>query len=102
MKKTLMSAAGLSLLSSATLLAESGGSMSESGGLFALAAAFAIGIAAFGAARGQGNAAGKALEGIARNPSAADKIFTPMILGLVFMEFQALLGFVIAFLILNS
>ena len=37
----------------------------------------------------------RALEGIARNPNAKDSLFQPFILGLVFMEFQALLGFVI-------
>jgi F-type H+-transporting ATPase subunit c len=59
-------------------------------------AALAIGLAAFGAASAQGRAASAALEGIARNPTAKDAMFLPFILGLVFMEFQALLGFVIA------
>ncbi len=67
-------------------------------GLVALASGLAIGLAAFGAATGQGRAAGSALEGIARNPSCKDQVFTPMILALAFMEFQALLGFAIAFM----
>ena len=65
-------------------------------GLVAIASGLAIGLAAFGAATAQGRAAGAALEGIARNPSSRDQVFVPMILGLVFMEFQALMGFIIA------
>lgn len=61
-----------------------------------IGAALAIGLTAFAAASAQGRAASAALEGIARNPSAKDAMFLPFILGLVFMEFQALLGFVIA------
>jgi F-type H+-transporting ATPase subunit c len=64
--------------------------------LAAIGAAIAIGMAAFGAASAQGRTASSALEGIARNPNAKDALFQPFILGLVFMEFQALLGFVIA------
>ena len=48
--------------------------------------ALALGLAAIGGALGQGRAISAALEGIARNPSAQDKIFTPMILGLAFIE----------------
>ena len=50
------------------------------------AMAIALGLAAVGGALGQGKAISAALEGIARNPSAQDKIFTPMILGLAFIE----------------
>ncbi len=61
-----------------------------------IGAGLAIGLAAFGAASAQGRTTAAALEGIARNPNAKDALFQPFILGLVFMEFQALLGFVIA------
>lgn len=64
-----------------------------------LAAALAIGLGAFGAASAQGRAASAALEGVARNPSAKGEVFTPLILSLVFMELQALLCFVIAFMV---
>ncbi len=47
---------------------------------------FAVAIAAFGGTTGQSRAAAAALEGIARNPNAADKVFTPMILSFAFME----------------
>ena len=64
-----------------------------------LAAAIAIGLGAFGAATGQGRAASSALEGIARNPASRGEVFMPLILSLVFMELQALLCFVIAFMV---
>ncbi|MEZ4742868.1 MAG: ATP synthase F0 subunit C [Bdellovibrionota bacterium] len=72
------------------------GSMSNALSYIAIGAGLAVGMATMGAATGQGKAASTALEGIARNPGSADKVFMPFILGLVFMEFQALLGFVIA------
>lgn len=65
-------------------------------GLVALGSGLCMGIAAFGAATGQGKAVSSAVEGIARNPNAKDQVFIPLILGLVFMEFQALMGFIIA------
>ena len=64
-----------------------------------LAAAFAIGIAAFGGALGQGRAASAALDGIARNPNAAGKISTPMILGLALIESLVIYALIIALLI---
>ena len=51
-----------------------------------LAVGLGMGIAAFGGALGQGRAAAAALDGIARNPGASGKIFTPMILGLALIE----------------
>lgn len=67
-----------------------------------IAAAIAIGMGAFGAASAQGKAASSALEGVARNPGARGEVFTPLILSLVFMELQALLCFVIAFMVMGS
>ena len=81
------------ILSSVALASE--GEVSRAG-LASIGAAIAIGLGAFGAATGQGKAASSALEGIARNPSSKGEVFVPMILSLVFMEFQALLCFVIA------
>ncbi len=68
---------------------------------YGLAAAVAIGFAAFGGAIGQGRVASAAMEGIGRNPNAKDKMQTPMILGLVFIETIVLFGVVIAFSILG-
>ncbi|MDP7321951.1 MAG: ATP synthase F0 subunit C [Bacteriovoracaceae bacterium] len=67
--------------------------------MIALAAAIAIGLAALGGTMAQGKAASAALEGIARNPEAQGKIFTPMILGMALIESLVILGFVIAFMI---
>lgn len=67
-------------------------------GLVAVGSALAIGLAALGGTLGQGRAADAALSGIARNPTAADKVFTPMIIALALIEFQAIMGFIIAFL----
>jgi F-type H+-transporting ATPase subunit c len=63
----------------------------------AIGAGFAIGLGVLGGALGQGKAAGAALEGISRNPGAAARIQTPMILGLALIESLVLLAFVIAF-----
>ena len=45
-----------------------------------------LGLAVFSGTKAQSHAVATALEGIARNPSAVDKIQTPMILGLALME----------------
>ena len=66
---------------------------------FAMAAGFAIGVAALGGGLGQGRAAAAALEGISRNPGAAARIQTPMILGLALIESLVLFAFVVAFLL---
>lgn len=63
----------------------------------AIGAGFAIGLGVLGGATGQGKAAAAALEGISRNPGAAARIQTPMILGLALIESLVLLAFVIAF-----
>lgn len=65
-------------------------------GMYAIGAALAIGLAALGGALGQGRAAAAALEGIARNPSASDKVFTPFILGLALIESLVLMAFLVA------
>ncbi len=71
----------------------------EAQGIIAIAAGIAIGMAALGGTLGQGKAAAAALEGIARNPEAQGKIFTPMILSMALIESLVILGFVIAFMI---
>jgi F-type H+-transporting ATPase subunit c len=63
----------------------------------AAGAGIAIGLGVLGGALGQGRAAAAALEGISRNPGAAARIQTPMILGLALIESLVLLAFVIAF-----
>jgi len=51
-----------------------------------ITAGFALGIAAFGGALGQGRAVAAAAEGIARNPSASGEIRGALLLGLVLIE----------------
>ncbi len=67
-----------------------------------LSAAIAFAAAVLGGTLSQGRAASVALEGIARNPAAADKLQTPMILALALIESLVLFGFGIAFLILQK
>jgi len=62
----------------------------------ALGSGIGIAIAAFGGAISQGRTASAALEGIARNPGAADRMFVPMIIGLALIESLALYTFIIA------
>ena len=68
----------------------------------AAAAAFAIGVAALGGTTAQGRATSAALEGIARQPSAAPRIQTPMILGLALIESLVLFAFVIAITLITA
>ena len=65
----------------------------------AMAAGLAIGLAAVGGAFAQRGTAVAALEGIARNPNAASKIFTPMILGLALIESLVIYALIIAIMI---
>lgn len=66
-------------------------------GLVGIGAGLAIGIAVLGGALGQGRAATAALEGIARNPQASGKLFTPMIIGLALIESLVIYALVIGF-----
>lgn len=65
----------------------------------AIAMALAIGLAALGGGLGQGRAAAAALEGICRNPSSSKDVFTPMLLGLAFIESLVIFALVIAFML---
>ncbi|MEM6533163.1 MAG: ATP synthase F0 subunit C [Myxococcota bacterium] len=89
-------------LTSALAFAEGDGGSGTGVGYMALAVALGIGIAAAGGAYGQGRAASAALEGIARNPNASDKVFVPMILGLAFIESLVLFTWVLMFLLSNK
>lgn len=66
----------------------------------AAAAGFAIGIAALGGTISQGRAVSAAVEGISRNPGAASKIQTAMILGVAMIESLVLFALVIAVMLL--
>ena len=66
----------------------------------AIGAAICMGIGAIGPALGEGNAVGKALEGIARQPEAAGDLRTNMILGCAVTETTGIYSLVISLLIL--
>lgn len=68
--------------------------------MVALAAGLAIGLAAIGPGIGQGILAGKALEGMAKQPEMAGTLRTNMILGLAFPESLTIYGLVIAFVLM--
>jgi F-type H+-transporting ATPase subunit c len=61
-------------------------------------AAIGAGLAVVGAGIGIGQVGGKAMEGIARQPEAASKIQTAMIIAAALIEGVALFGVVVAFL----
>jgi F-type H+-transporting ATPase subunit c len=71
----------------------------QSSGWIGLSAGLCIALAAFGGALGQGRAAATALDGIARNPGASDKLFTPMILGLALIESLVIYALIISFVL---
>ena len=70
--------------------------------LIAIAAALAVAIATIGPGIGQGLAASKAMEAIARQPEASGDIRTSLILALAFMEALTIYGLLIAFIILGK
>lgn len=89
MKKfNLAMAAALAFVAPALAMAAEEGAAAAAEGRphYALAKGFAIGIAALGCALGQGKIVSTALDGIARNPGASGQIFTPMLLGVAFVE----------------
>ena len=66
----------------------------------ALGAGLCMGLGAIGPAIGEGNAVGKALEGMARNPETAGNLRTNMILGCAITETTGIYALVVALLIL--
>ena len=66
----------------------------------AIGAGLCMGIGAIGPAIGEGNAVGKALEGMARQPEAAGNLRTNMILGCAITETTGIYSLVVSLLIL--
>ena len=94
------------LLTSASAFAQAEAATASTGGWFGSEKAtkyfayfLALGLAVYGGTQGQSKAAAVALEGIARNPSAADKIQTPMILALALMESLVIFALISTFLV---
>ena len=65
-----------------------------------LAAGLCMGLGAIGPAIGEGNAVGKALEAMARQPEMAGNLRTNMILGCAITETTGIYALVIALLLL--
>lgn len=65
-----------------------------------IGAALAVGLAAVGPGLGQGNAAGRALEGLARQPEAEGKIRGMLLISLAFIESLTIYGLVIALVLI--
>lgn len=78
------------------------GEMSVGSGLKLVGAGLAIGLAVVGAGQGQGHAAKGAIESVGRNPQVYNKIFTMFLLSMALIEFQAILGLIISFIILGK
>ena len=68
-------------------------------GLQTLAVGLTMGLGAIGPAISIGMIAGKAVDAIGRNPEAAGKIQTNMILGMAFAEAVAIYALVVALII---
>ena len=66
----------------------------------ATASILMMGAAAIGVAFAQSMAARKALEGAARQPEAAGRLMTQMLIALVFMETLAIYALLVVFLLL--
>lgn len=66
----------------------------------AIGAGLCMGIGAIGPAIGEGNAVGKALEGMARQPETSGTLRTNMILGCAITETTGIYSLVVALLIL--
>lgn len=71
-------------------------------GLIAIAAGITMGLAALGVGLGQGNLAGKAMEGMARQPENSGRLTTGMIVAMAIMETALVLAFVIAIMLVGK
>ncbi|WP_027334275.1 ATP synthase subunit C [Mycoplasma elephantis] len=86
-----------------TKLAENGASATPdiNMGLVAVGAGLAT-IGVFGSGIGQGVSAGRAAEAVGRNPEAASKIRTILLISLAISESPALYAFIIALLLVTK
>lgn len=95
MKRIMLALMGM-MFATIPALAQTGGVSDKGYGY--LGAGLGFGIAAGLAALGHGKIAAAACEGAARNPGAAGRIQTLMLLGLAFVETAIIFAFVIVFL----
>src|SRR5712692_5862386 len=101
-KVKMLGFAALGLLATAmTAAAQPAAQAAESGvsyrGYIAIAAGIGFAIAVFGGAIGQSRIGAAACEGAARNPGAAGRIQTMMILGLALIESLVLFALLVVF-----
>ena len=98
MKKALWMMAGIALVSGATpAFAQEGGSGMGAANWVAITSGFSMAIASAVCGMAQAKATAAAVEGMARNPSAAGPIRIALILGLALIESLALYTLVIIF-----
>jgi len=95
--KWMLGTLAMTILGPGVAMAQQGAGGGGNDGLIAIGAGIAIGVAAIGPGLGQGRAVAAAMESIGRNPNAADRVQTPLIIGLAFMEALAIYGLVIAY-----
>ena len=76
--------------------------MDITNGLIAIAAAITIALSTIGPGIGQGLAASKAMEAIARQPASAKDIRSSLILSLGLMEALTIYGLLIAFMLVSK
>ncbi len=65
-----------------------------------LSAGLCMGFGAVGPGMGEGWGAGKAIQGIARNPRAAEKVTTTMLVGLAMTETSSIFAMIVSFVVL--
>ena len=73
-----------------------------SSAIIALAAAIAVALSTLGPGIGQGIAASKHLQAMARRPEAAGNIRSSMIIALALMEALTIYGLLIAFMLIGK
>ena len=72
----------------------------EALGLFALAAAIAVGCGAIGAGIGDGLVSSKVIEGITRQPELRGQLMSTMFVAIGLIEAMPIIGVVVAFILL--
>lgn len=100
-KLALLTATLTTLVTTSAFAQEAGAASNafDAQAMAALGAGIAMGLAVLGGGMGQGRAAGSAVEGISRNPGAAPRIQTAMLLGMALIESLVLFAFAMAYLL---
>lgn len=92
-------AATTAAVATTTAAATTAGLVGAQVGWVTIGVGLMMGLAVLGGTLGQSRAASAALDGIARNPAAADKFQNPLILSLALMESLVLFAFLIGILL---